>query len=1003
MKNRRVRRIVCCQTCRTRFTTTSGSKLCLSCRPSEEAVLPTPELPSNEQMIMSATTCDSNMNTRQINSNDNFPMDGENKILEQQTHLSKSSEAEVVPNQLLEVISIDGSESQEGDGDGIAGNENALSCSSNRSFDQFDDKSQNDDAVSIGSSSSSSSALTRIPSPSKGIGAFSHQKNIISETILETSQLSVVPWSSELGDSLETKKKSSLEDCIKCDENGIGQEQKGDGDGITDKECKLRCSSSNRSFDHLDDKSQYDDAVPSGSSSSFTSASTGIASPREGSSVGDDQIIFSASIQQTSMSVEPPSSEVEVSLEAKTVSSEEYCIICEEGGKGTQEPKDADDDGFRRNSLSILQIKSEIQLDVPRAIEKDSIEAKTVQEGGSTCSLSPSADKGACIVWDELSGGVLLKAKHEPSVSSSENCIVWDEKAMELPQTTDDDDIVCGSLSSNLSGVIQSFPDDDNSSISSFDSLFLTEGKPLCTSKQRKEEITTTLAAPFEIVEGQKLQSNKNVVTQYSDDDNSTAASDDSIWDKKGFDSKQEEKGSAAVVVEQQRPRIETYYDYLQLQNKKADASNCERSMCEISEGAPKKEGAIFLGKESNCAGDEKSSNNGCTNHDASESSLPPEVPLPTNATWHIVLLMDHREFGCANDYLQTVEKKINNHFGRNGKKNGKEEEHKHAEITTLASADYLYVARLISSTTGEIMEERVLDMVIERKAVQDACQCLIADSKKYKPLSFFEAQMYKLQHSGMTHKIFLMEGDEHKTRNMFKGCKSQKERDIRLKRVKTLRMQLANGEFNGVNLICTRGRGDTVKYLIHQLELFRQNFNPRRPPTKTREELKNYINEQMKAPTFLEYLRLRSIPGIGDVKAMKVIMDPTFDWDKSFLSPSSSKRSKATLEDRATFWKAPTRRSSNSVSNIEKLSKPRSNGDMTSKPSDGDGQNNRQEMILMSSSASRGVLGKKIKASERSQDIISNTAKILETWLNGESVDGKENIAVKDSVVIID
>ena len=37
-----------------------------------------------------------------------------------------------------------------------------------------------------------------------------------------------------------------------------------------------------------------------------------------------------------------------------------------------------------------------------------------------------------------------------------------------------------------------------------------------------------------------------------------------------------------------------------------------------------------------------------------------------------------------------------------------------------------------------------------------------------------------------------------------------------------------------------------------------------------------------------------------------KVIMDPNLDWDKTFLSPSCSKISKSTLEDKATFWKAP-------------------------------------------------------------------------------------------------
>jgi len=33
--------------------------------------------------------------------------------------------------------------------------------------------------------------------------------------------------------------------------------------------------------------------------------------------------------------------------------------------------------------------------------------------------------------------------------------------------------------------------------------------------------------------------------------------------------------------------------------------------------------------------------------------------------------------------------------------------------------------------------------------------------------------------------------------------------------------------------------------------------------------------------------------------------MDPSLEWDKSFVSPSSKKKTKATLEDRATFWNA--------------------------------------------------------------------------------------------------
>ncbi len=52
------------------------------------------------------------------------------------------------------------------------------------------------------------------------------------------------------------------------------------------------------------------------------------------------------------------------------------------------------------------------------------------------------------------------------------------------------------------------------------------------------------------------------------------------------------------------------------------------------------------------------------------------------------------------------------------------------------------------------------------------------------------------------------------------------------------------------------------------------KSFNPTRPPPKTMEQLKLHVNEQMKAPTFQEYLRLRKQPGIGDVKAMKVCLN---------------------------------------------------------------------------------------------------------------------------------
>ena len=111
----------------------------------------------------------------------------------------------------------------------------------------------------------------------------------------------------------------------------------------------------------------------------------------------------------------------------------------------------------------------------------------------------------------------------------------------------------------------------------------------------------------------------------------------------------------------------------------------------------------------------------------------------------------------------------------------------------------------------------------------------------------------------------------EDRTKKLSAGAKSAAEKERRLKRVKTLRRQLENREFEGVDIICTRNRTDTIKFLMHQLETFRASFDARRPPTKTRDDLKRHIEQQMKAPTFSEYLRLRKIPGIGDAKAMQV------------------------------------------------------------------------------------------------------------------------------------
>ena len=268
--------------------------------------------------------------------------------------------------------------------------------------------------------------------------------------------------------------------------------------------------------------------------------------------------------------------------------------------------------------------------------------------------------------------------------------------------------------------------EDDDSSISSDDAILKPSGL--------KHKMQTTHSS-HKSAEIKTTSHQNNLIRRDSNRDDSSVSSDDSILKATGF--------------ERRKHPIHSYYDFCKYypNNMKRDAT------ADRDNGKPSRNRTIHL---------------------------PSEMPLPNNAEWSIVLLMDHREFGCSNNFLSTVETQINNYFGG-----------KHAEITTLPSADYLYVARLISTAkenAGEILEERVLDLLIERKAVQDVCQCLITDSKKYKPLSFFEAQMYKLMNCGMDKKLFVMEGDEDKTKGLMHGAKNQSERERRLKRVKTLR-----------------------------------------------------------------------------------------------------------------------------------------------------------------------------------------------------------------------
>ena len=269
---------------------------------------------------------------------------------------------------------------------------------------------------------------------------------------------------------------------------------------------------------------------------------------------------------------------------------------------------------------------------------------------------------------------------------------------------------------------------------------------------------------------------------------------------------------------------------------------------------------------------------------------------------WKVILLMDRREFNNTG-FIDEAKDRIDRYFhgtsplDRNGKYP------LYCEKQTLSSADYMFVARKIDMQTGRVLEERVLDLIIERKNINDLAQCLIQKSKKYKPLSFFEAQMYKLQQCGIPRKLFLMEGDENDPVEFY-NMGDENETEKRLKRVKTMRLQLTNGEYHGISIECTRTKNDSLQYLIDQMVDLKKSFNPLRPPTRTMEDTKKEVDEGMKAATFQEYLRLRKLKGIGDAKAMKAIRDPENSWDAAFISPAcTSKKLKSTLEDRATFY----------------------------------------------------------------------------------------------------
>ena len=85
-------------------------------------------------------------------------------------------------------------------------------------------------------------------------------------------------------------------------------------------------------------------------------------------------------------------------------------------------------------------------------------------------------------------------------------------------------------------------------------------------------------------------------------------------------------------------------------------------------------------------------------------------------------------------------------------------------------------------------------------------------------------------------------------------------------------------------------------------MELLRRSFDSSKLPPQTKKAFDNFVKAQMKAPTFLEYLRLMSMEEIGDKKAMRILSDPHLNRDKmNFISPkaaATAKKKTSTLKE---------------------------------------------------------------------------------------------------------
>ena len=233
-----------------------------------------------------------------------------------------------------------------------------------------------------------------------------------------------------------------------------------------------------------------------------------------------------------------------------------------------------------------------------------------------------------------------------------------------------------------------------------------------------------------------KLITQPSTLTNYDDDDCSVS-SNDSIWDKQGLTAVKsstvdnniksdipanDSSDDELEVIKGVSTKVHQPNDSNKVHQLKSNNTTTNDNNINDNEDNQLKE-AIRLSLLDKQQQQQKPSS--IPNTATTKSNTPQQQPTVDSylGTWKVVLLMDHREFGIRDpakmNYLQSVQSKINIKFGSGS-----------AEIVALPSADYLFVARLISHDNGQVIDERVFDMIIERKDVNDLSQGLIIDSK---------------------------------------------------------------------------------------------------------------------------------------------------------------------------------------------------------------------------------------------------------------------------------